>query len=121
MDVNDSYKTAVAFKFWSLYLLIVGFLILFVYYVVVFYQIRQRLLKPVFVLWLMFTLSIVFQILYLLLLIFPSRILPYNYQLESNTSRSRWTFQVTGYFRDTILQLAYLVFCYIYFEVKEKF
>ncbi len=28
---------------------------------------------------------------------------------------------MTGYFRDTILQLAYLVFCYIYNEVKVKF
>ncbi len=28
---------------------------------------------------------------------------------------------MAGYFRDTILQLAYLVFCYIYYEVKIKF
>jgi hypothetical protein len=72
MDVSEKYETAVSFKFWSLYLQLAGFLVLFVYYVFVFTEIRKRLLKPVFVLWLMFTLCIVTQIIFLLFFILPS-------------------------------------------------
>ena len=98
------------------------FLLLFLYLLKVLLDIRRRLLKPVLIMWVMFTLVVVFSILSIFLFLYPSNNNPCIwFKLDSNTEISRVDFQVVGYFRLTILQLSYLYFCFIYYEVMIKF